>query len=1056
MKKLNLLALSVKSALFAGAITSFAGVAAEEEKNNAEDEEIEKVVVTGSRIRKAEFSSASPIQVVSGDLSREMGLFDAGKMLQSTNQAAGLQIDNSFGGFVLDNGPGAATIGYRGLGASRTLVLINGRRMAPAGVGGAPTSPDLNLIPGVMVNRVDNLFDGASTVYGSDAIAGVANVILREDVEGFEFQGGYSSPASGGGEEATVSAMYGKTFDNGFVTVGVEYVDTQRQSFRENEFMRGCDERLWKTQDGRVINRNAGYGPVAGGEDTCDINPLNGRILVPFWGNLFHTPGSSNVNVNNWSAATIGASSADLVPNSLFADYDGDGIPDGYIIDGNGDGLRDVNYHDPKYSHEKSDRFLDSDFIGQNERISLMVNGEYNFQDENDTSLYYEGLYASRDSNQVRGGSQFFPVVPASNYFNPCGEYGSDCANTASFGGMGPRAAQTVISIIGDRDRAEVEVEQYRLVTGVTGNLAALENIGLNNWYYDVYASYSASTGTDSRIGIHRTRLAQSLDTTVAADGTVSCTDTSGGCVPVNLFADALYASGGGRLAAEEEAFLFAERFMETKVNQTMFSAFVGGDFFELPWNNEAVSGVVGFEYRRDEIESNPNDVTSQGLLMHYFVDEGADGSRNLKELFTEIDLPLLKGAQFAEELSMTVGYRITDESFYDASSTYSVKGVYRPVEWFTLRGTQGTSYRAPNLRERFLNGTTGFNDVSDPCTVPTDARTTDANGTITYNPAEDGRDSEVLAACVAGGVDPLSLGLGEEGGVDSFNPLYNIEISSGGSTALTEETSTSRTLGFIFEQPFTDAFELTISATRFDIEIENSVAEPGYDYSVNQCYLADGNRAFCDRITRADSGRISLVDESFINIGLETSRGVDYNIYYEQDFSIGEEAVGVSFDLQATRMSERVTDVLGSIDDDVGEASTPEWRGTARMQLRYSDFRFNWETRYIGEGESDTVTDWENDASLERNRGCRGLYNDDGSPLRCAPVNYTEDYMVHNMGFTYDADSFLVSFGVRNVFNDEPPKVDGGGIFSRANVPLGVGYDLFGRTPYINIRAQF
>ena len=217
MSKLNTVAKSIKLALVLGAVSTstYAQTLAEQEAAVAvqqnvaeqsegagalleEEEETERIVVTGSRIRRTEFANASPVQVISGDISREMGLFDATEMLQSTNQAAGSQIDNSFGGFVLDNGPGSATIGFRGLGAERTLVLVNGKRMAPAGVGGAPTSPDLNLIPAVMIDRVENLYDGASTVYGSDAVAGVANVILRQDVEGFELQGSFNKPKGGG------------------------------------------------------------------------------------------------------------------------------------------------------------------------------------------------------------------------------------------------------------------------------------------------------------------------------------------------------------------------------------------------------------------------------------------------------------------------------------------------------------------------------------------------------------------------------------------------------------------------------------------------------------------------------------------------------------------------------------------------------------------------------------------------------------------------------------------------------------------------------------------
>ena len=180
-----------------------------EDDSLLEDEETERIVVTGSRIRRAEFSEASPVQIISGEISRELGLFNTGDMLQESNQASGVQYDNTFGGFVLDNGPGSSTISFRNLGAGRTLVLVNGRRMAPAGVGGAPTAPDLNLIPSIMVDRIENLFDGASTVYGSDAIAGVANVVLKKDVEGFQFVTGGSKPKGNGGEETEFGALLG-------------------------------------------------------------------------------------------------------------------------------------------------------------------------------------------------------------------------------------------------------------------------------------------------------------------------------------------------------------------------------------------------------------------------------------------------------------------------------------------------------------------------------------------------------------------------------------------------------------------------------------------------------------------------------------------------------------------------------------------------------------------------------------------------------------------------------------------------------------------------------
>lgn len=1059
MKNLSLLAISVKSALFAGAISSFATVAAEEQKKEVEEEEIEKVVVTGSRIRKAEFSNASPVQVISGDLSREMGMFEAGDMLQSTNQASGIQIDNTFGGYVLDNGPGASTIGFRGLGAERTLVLVNGRRLAPAGVGGAPTSPDLNLIPGVMVDRVENLFDGASTVYGSDAVAGVANLILKSDIEGFQVQGSYQQPKGDGGEQTNLSAMYGHTYDNGFVTIGAEYADSKAQSYAGSAFLKGCEERIYESEDGDVITRYSGIGPTVGGESTCDIFPLTNRVQVPiFWGSLYYTPGFTNTGIPNLSETTVPSQYAGLLPSWVMADFNGDGIIDdldGAIVDGNGDGFRDVDFQDPMYAYQQSEYYKSGDYRSRNERISIMVNGEHNFADSNDTTVYYEGLYAQRKSPIFSPGAQIFQWVPESNPYNPCGIYGEvDCFGVLGFGDYGAMETRPIINIRGDRDQTEVEVSQYRLVTGVTGNLPGLESINLNNWYYDVYASYSASKGTDERQGINEQRLIHSLETSVLNDdGTVTCGDGTDGCVPVNLFSENIYQPGGGTLSAEEAAYLFMPRTMETKVNQLVVNGFLGGDLYTLPWNNETVTGVFGAEYRRDEIESNPNAAAADGLLWGYFADQGADGSRSLREVFTEIDMPLVKGVTGVEEFTFTVSGRISDESYYDPESTYALKAVYRPVEWVTLRGTKGTSFRAPNLRERFLNGTSGFNTVSDPCVVPDDARASDPlnpNQPPSYDPSGDDRDQATLARCSASGVDPTALGLGQDGN-PQFSNTYSAEVVTGGTTELNPETSVAKTYGLILEQPFIEDMDLTFSITRFDIEVTNSIAEPSSGYSINQCYSADGNDAFCGRIGRDSSGQIDLVDASFINIGLLTSQGYDYNIYYNQDFVISEQNFGVTVDLQATKMTEALYDVLGTVDDNVGEPDYPEWRGSARLMLEYDDFRFNWMARYISGGEEDELGEFEEDTVA-----CTGLSNNAGGRLKCRPVGYTEDYWKHDMSVTWSSDDYLISAGVRNVFNEAPPKVDPSGSFSNTNVPLGVGYDTYGRMPYINFSVNF
>lgn len=153
----------------------------EEEDPLAESERVaeEEVVVTGSRLKRDTYTSVAPMQVITADVSREAGLVDAAEIVQNATVSSGEQVDLTYSGYVLDDGPGSQTADLRGLGSSRTLLLVNGRRMGPAGVEGAPTSPDLGLIPGLLVQQYDLLLDGASSVYGSDAVAGVLNVILR-------------------------------------------------------------------------------------------------------------------------------------------------------------------------------------------------------------------------------------------------------------------------------------------------------------------------------------------------------------------------------------------------------------------------------------------------------------------------------------------------------------------------------------------------------------------------------------------------------------------------------------------------------------------------------------------------------------------------------------------------------------------------------------------------------------------------------------------------------------------------------------------------------------
>ena len=212
--------------------------AADEVDASSEPAPMEEVVTTGSRIVRDTFSSISPLQVIDGETSRDLGLVDTSELLRQATVVQGQQITtgvSTSAGLLTDNGPGSASASLRGLDPGRTLVMVNGRRLAPAGVGGAPSNPDLNLVPGSLIERVDILLDGASSVYGSDAVAGVVNVILRTDFDGLQldaYQSRTGLPNEGGDQEV-YSATWGVNDDRGFIGFAAEY--TRTNGFAEGD-----------------------------------------------------------------------------------------------------------------------------------------------------------------------------------------------------------------------------------------------------------------------------------------------------------------------------------------------------------------------------------------------------------------------------------------------------------------------------------------------------------------------------------------------------------------------------------------------------------------------------------------------------------------------------------------------------------------------------------------------------------------------------------------------------------------------------------------------------
>ncbi len=1149
---------SLKALAFSASALAFviAGPAAaqdqpEDEQAEEEEEQVDvatdggggteagRITVTGSRIVRDTYSSISPLQVLSTENQQAVGAFDPAQILQRSEAASGTQIDATFQGFVLDNGPGSQTINLRGVGAGRTLVLVNGRRLAPAGVEGAPTNPSINLIPASLVDRFDILTDGASSVYGSDAVAGVVNVILRKDFDGLELQANGDINPQGAGEDYTVSAAWGFTTDRAVFGVGVEYQRRDEVKVRDRDFLNGCTTNLERSEAGDIFRLGLADNAVVQdrtpgvsvSESECIISGISGRIFNPFtrFGSVYFPGGG---NIANFPVDPVTGNTFNFGESTNAFGVD---------LDTNGDGIRDVDFQNVNVN--ASDAELNRTFISGQELINVFAYGEYTFPGEANITPYFEAQYTRADiTNTGAGNPQIFPSVPDLNQFNPCNPFtnpnGVDCraVDNESLGISGTGLALStgfatpvipIAAINGDRNNFEVLQEQYRGVLGVRGDLPFIGP----SWTFDVSGSYSRSEGKSSRIGIREDRLALALgldptgdydgDGIVDNDGDgiaddynqninvfgsfgnplfigecntdglanpgLLPADVAPGCVPVNLFAPSVLTGALGTFATQAEAdYLFDSRDFDTTYEQVMLQAYITGDLFDLPAGPVGV--VLGGEWREDSIDSNPDFTASNGLFFGFFADGGATGSKWIRELFGEVDIPLIAGETLVEELTLNLSGRLTDEEFYGTNGTFAIKGGWRPVSPLLLKFSYGTSFRAPNLRENFLRGQSGFVGLFDPCAVP-DAAFVDG----AYDATLDQRADFVLRNCIREGRDPTSVGIDAEG----LNTIQVVsgEVTQGGSLDIDPETSRSITAGFAFEESFPSGFDFAFNFNYFDIKIKDAIIEPSGAFIIGDCYFReeDSRSEFCDRIeinSASDRQLISGVQAGFLNRDQETVRGLDINTTFGYPVTIGGETFDLSLNFVANKLIERrnflTTETGDVIENDlleIGGFVFPEWTGRATGRVQWDDFLFTYQIRYVDAVNSSFNTvinnlgdevarpfgDVFNNISPSSDQNFTGVFSPTciggdgpngvvtGNGTFCQPVGTAPEYFEHTASVRWDNDDLRIILGVRNIFDTAPPQVSSrAGVLQISNTPIGGVYDLNGREFFGQLLYRF
>ncbi len=623
----------------------------------------DKVVITGSRIARDAFTSSAPIQVITAEQTTLEGLVDTGEILQGSSIAQGsLQFNNQFGGFVIEGGPGINSVSLRGLGAQRSLVLLNGQRPGPAGVRGQVAAFDLQVIPDSIISRVEILKDGASSIYGSDAVAGVANIITRTSIDSPELNAQYNMTEEGGGNTFQINGAIGFDLFGGNVMLAAEYEVRDPLKMGDRSFLACAQDLAYSSTTGQRIDR------------------VDGSIQR----------NTSLGNCNNILNMTIDdqVSGARYVPS-----------PDGVVI-GPFPGYRPrvnrtyaqgpVAYYEDVLNHPK---FLDQDAIAGVDRLSIYGKADFQLDFLGGIDWTTEALYNRREYER-NGVRQFFPSIASNVGYDVPGLFQAPVGLAQTAGGL--RVARPVV--LWDFD-STVNVDYYYVNSGLTGDFI------LPGWTWSVNASYSKSEGEYGQNQI-RKETAGDYFTARPSDGLYAGPN-------YNPF-DPGFLQGNPSQATYD--LLSAQSVGNTDYDQTMVQAVISGDLFELPAGPLGVA--VGAEYRKFEINDVPDPGSQNDEYWGITSAQITAGEDKVSEFYVETNIPVLRGLPLIEELTIDASARAFDYDSFGSDSVWKAGINWQVIPSLRIRGTQGTSYRTPALYELYLGNQTGFVGQTgiDPC----------------------------------------------------------------------------------------------------------------------------------------------------------------------------------------------------------------------------------------------------------------------------------------------------------------------------------------------------
>jgi outer membrane receptor protein involved in Fe transport len=978
---------------------------------------LETIVVTGSRIRRAGFDTLEPAIVVDADYVRNRGLTNVADAL---NEIPGFGTGTTPEGGQAGFGVAVNFVNRFGLGSNRTLTLINGRRVVssnPAtifGPAGPGSQVDLNIVPAQLIDRIENVAIGGAPTYGSDAIAGVVNVILQEDYEGLTASGVYGVTDRGDGERVNTSWLFGKNFGEGrgniTASAWYDYIDgvlqTERERFASSlSFQPNPLTSVLATQPGRSPGSdgriNTGIGFNTGNTDGIPNAVLirdnrfftftGGGLLFPATGAFNLPDGRLRGFGPNQTTYLAFDRSGNLVPYNP-------GINFGTSNASGGDGFNLVET---------------AQITSGLDRQGVSSSGRYDITDR--SSLFFEAQYYNAEADEIIDqpiyNVNLFPGLSAPITI-PTSYAGLSEQARAQLNALGvtsfrlSRASRDLVN-----NNASGETDLYRVVAGWRGDFDAADR--LFNW--EVSYNYGKNESNFFATVLDQQRFINAVNVVRDASGRLVCSPTpvaglvipGGGtpvadpaCVPIDLF-------GEGRTTTAGRNYVTGITNTDSQLELAVLNANIGGDVMQLwggPW-----SFNLGYEARTEEGQFTPDAFQQAGRGRAVPILPNG-GKFETDEYFFETVVPLVDAGwdlPLLNKFDLTGKFRRVDNTVNGEFDTYTYGFQYRPIADLEFRGNRTQSLRAPAIIELFTPVSNIFTTVPDPC----DFRN------ITGGTAPATRAANCAAFF-------RTFNIANPNTFQSIAVSATVPGTLGGDPNLQNEEAKSESVGVVW-QPEDLIPGLRVAVDYYRIEIDNVIANLNATAIATGCFdnpnfnAADAANAnsFCSRIVRRADGQIDTIRTGFVNGGFLDFRGNSADVQYRTDLT----DIGLVGDLTLNATLFRLRELKNSVNN----VTTTDLTGTIGNSKRQYQYGVQYSLDPVGVG-------------LQANYISGALFSNTNT-VETQDILGVESQWSFNADVVYRiSDNGIVRLAVTNLTDREPPfPLAGGGI---------AVYDILGR----------